>query len=267
MDHPPVIDGDALYQAGVTAHRNRALDQARPYYEAALKIEPSRPPTEDELALLHAHAPILYITPSEPLPLRHFAGILHPDRPLIGYHMFWEDDIDFPDDGEPCDHEVIWVRYDPSSASPDERVLEVLTYYHGKVLTAAGAPEDAKQRHGRPRLDVQWGKHGTLPVGWQTIDDGAIYRDMQATFQRLKSQGIRKADHPLAKAWPKRFEGDWEAFTDFAVEVDTLPWLKSGVTARVGRYANAILAQEILDIHFAAKYSWPDLSGSDAGVD
>ena len=31
---------------------------------------------------------------------------MHPQRRLIAYHFFWEDDIDFPEDNDPCDHEA-----------------------------------------------------------------------------------------------------------------------------------------------------------------
>jgi hypothetical protein len=54
----------------------------------------------------------------------------------------------------PTDEEIVWVGYDPSGAPTD-----IWTYWHGKVL-------HTNWRHrGTPGIDVQWGKHGSLPRG------------------------------------------------------------------------------------------------------
>ena len=54
----------------------------------------------------------------------------------------------------PTDEEVIWVGYSPSHAPTD-----IWTYWHGSILHT-----DWRAR-GTPAIDVQWGKHGSLPRG------------------------------------------------------------------------------------------------------
>jgi hypothetical protein len=54
----------------------------------------------------------------------------------------------------PTDEEIVWVGYEPSGAPTD-----IWTYWHGKTLHA-----DWRGR-GTPAINVQWGKHGSLPRG------------------------------------------------------------------------------------------------------
>ena len=92
--------------------------------------------------------------------------MLHPERRLIAYHLFWEDDIDFPEDNDPSDHELVWVAY----SADGQQIEQVWTYFHGRLL-AGGEPalREAREHGLRPRVDVQWGKHGSMPVGWQDL--------------------------------------------------------------------------------------------------
>ena len=53
----------------------------------------------------------------------------------------------------PTDQEVVWVGYDSSHAP-----TEVWTYWHGTILHT---PWNRSQ----VAIDVQWGKHGSLPRG------------------------------------------------------------------------------------------------------
>lgn len=75
---------------------------------------------------------------------------------MIAYHLLWRDDVH----GSsipftvPTDEEVVWVGYGRSGAPTD-----IWTYWHGKILHA-----DWRDR-GTPAIDVQWGKHGSLPRG------------------------------------------------------------------------------------------------------
>ena len=112
--------------------------------------------------------------------LRDAAAIVHPDRRTIAYHLFWDDDIDFPDDNDPSDHEVVWCVI-----SPDQRRLVAFyTYFHNRVLEAPPeALRDAAAHLGRPSVAVQWGKHGSMPVGWQAARDrGGGRRDGSRTL-------------------------------------------------------------------------------------
>jgi hypothetical protein len=150
------------HQRGVEFHIKRCLDEASQEYAAALKLDPPTEATTEEFALAQHFLPRLFTTPSEPFRLQDFAVILHPSRRLIAYHLFWEDDIDFPEDNDPCDHEVLWVEY-----SEDHKTITGLsTYFHGRILRgSADAIQEAKAHAGRPRINVQWGKHGSLLLG------------------------------------------------------------------------------------------------------
>ena len=82
--------------------------------------------------------------------------MLHPTRPIIAYHLLWHDDVmgSWIPFTVPTDEEVVWVGYSPSGAPTD-----IWTYWHGKILHT-----DWRAR-GTPAIDVQWGKHGSLPRG------------------------------------------------------------------------------------------------------
>ena len=83
-------------------------------------------------------------------------AVVHPTRRIIGYHLLWRDDIhgSWIPFTVPTDEEVVWVGYDSTSAPTD-----LWTFWHGDILHA-----DWKDR-GPPAIDVQWGKHGSLPHG------------------------------------------------------------------------------------------------------
>jgi hypothetical protein len=103
---PPQAAADH-HQRGVDYHLQRRLDEAAREYSQVLALDPARAPGADERATILRFAPRVYTTPDEVFPLKDAAAILHPSERVIAYHLFWEDDIDFPDDNDPCDHEVV----------------------------------------------------------------------------------------------------------------------------------------------------------------
>jgi hypothetical protein len=112
--------------------------------------------SDSSARLAHRLAPLLYLQRDEWFPLERAVAVVHPSRPIIGYHLLWRDDahgawIPFT---VPTDEEIVWIGYDSSGAPTD-----LWTYWHGKILHA-----DWRQR-GTPAVDVQWGKHGLLPHG------------------------------------------------------------------------------------------------------
>jgi hypothetical protein len=154
------------HQLGVAYHLRRCLDDASREYTRALELDPPRDLTDQEWQLARRFAPRVYVTASEFFPLKDFAVILHPTARLIAYHFFWEDDIDFPEDNDPCDHELMWVRYSPDRMS----IEKIWTYFHGRILAGGEAAlSDARRNRMRPRVNVQWGKHGSMPVGWEEL--------------------------------------------------------------------------------------------------
>ena len=246
------------------AHAERRLKEASEAYTDALKLVPPRELSAAEQALVRKFAPIVMINPNEPFPLKDAAAIMHFSEPWIAYHLFWEDDIDFPDDNDPCDHEVIWIRLDPSRT----RVRSIHTYFHGRILT------DTTPVVGRPRVVSQWGKHGTMPMNWRSLyiqadsDDaerGRLQTDRAlgleeynlATWQKLHNQGRNSQGSPLAKSWPLRFEGSWHDFTNFSKAVDLEPRFRKGGMAMVSYFNNAVINRYFLRYNFAAKTEWP----------
>lgn len=106
--------------------------------------------------LARSLAPILYLQRDEWFPLERAVAILHPTRPIIAYHLLWRDDVhgSWVPFTVPTDEEVVWVGYDSTRAPTD-----IWTYWHGSILHT-----DWRER-GQTAIDVQWGKHGSLPRG------------------------------------------------------------------------------------------------------
>jgi len=242
-----------LNRQAVKLHRERRLKEASALYVQVLELDPPREPTEDEQTLALRYAPRLFVTSKEFFSLKDFAAILHPTEPLIAYHMFWEDDIDYPDDNDPCDHEVMWVRYDAASG----QVTGVYAYFHGDILSSQGAVADANAHGGRPWIGVQWGKHGSLVVDWEKVRVRSIWLDMKETYRRLHTKGHRQLEHPLAKGWPRTFEGSWDDFVDFSRPVEPREWLESKGMIMVSRWPNAVIDQHFLRYNFYPKQEWP----------
>ena len=269
-------DPQPHHQAGVAYHLRRCLDDASREYAKALALERPRELTAEEWTLVRRFAPRIYVARSEFFPLKDFAAILHPEKRLIAYHLFWEDDIDFPEDNDPCDHELMWIQY-----SEDRSSLErVWTYFHGRILDGGKeALEDAKRYRMRPRVNVQWGKHGSMPVNWHDLK---ILRDSspagsepislktynEETFRTLSTDGRRLPDHPLGvrAGWPRRFSGDWAAFSDFSRLVDPLELLDRKRMALVSRWNSATINQHFLTYNFRPKTEWPLEGAREAGT-
>ena len=85
-----------------SASQPAPVDEASREYARALSLDPPRTPSAGELETIRRFAPRVYTTPAESFPLKDAAAVLHPSERLIAYHLFWEDDIDFPDDNDPA---------------------------------------------------------------------------------------------------------------------------------------------------------------------
>jgi hypothetical protein len=153
----PQETASSRHERGVNFHLERRLDEAAREYAQALALDPPRIPGADERATILRFAPRVFTTPDEIFPLKDAAAVLHPSERLIAYHLFWEDDIDFPDDNDPSDHELVWVQF-----SPDRQSVERFwTYFHGRFWRPARRLRDAslrdaaaRQRNGVTRIDA-----------------------------------------------------------------------------------------------------------------
>jgi hypothetical protein len=111
----------------------------------------------DSVALLaRALAPLLYIQRDEWFPLERVVAVVHPTRRVIAYHLLWQDDVhgSWIPFTVPTDEEIVWVGYDSTNAP-----TEIWTFWHGKQLHTEW------RDRGQVAIDVQWGKHGSLPHG------------------------------------------------------------------------------------------------------
>src|SRR5262245_21656241 len=113
-------------------------------------------PGDSHFRLAHALAPILFLQRDEYFPLDRVLAVVNPTRPIIAYHLLWRDDVhgSWIPFTVPTDEEIVWVGYDTSGAPTD-----IWTFWHGTILHTPW-----KDR-GSVAIDVQWGKHGSMPRG------------------------------------------------------------------------------------------------------
>ena len=269
--HGSVAVAERANTEALEAHLERRLDEASLAYSRVINADPPHPPSAAEVQRVLRFAPRTYTTRSEPFGLLDVAAVVHPHAPWIAYHFFWEDDIDFPDDNDPCDHELLWVRLDETH----EQIVDYFTYFHGRILRApSAAVEQANASGGQPTVEVQWGKHGTMPAGRRDLtivaDDGDTERDYyplgrritldsynEGTFKKLASVGPLSASSSLARHWPKKFSGTWEDFVDFSKSVDVRSMLKRKNMVLVSAWNNAVLDRYFLSYNFRPKVEWP----------
>jgi hypothetical protein len=109
------------------------------------------------VALAMSLAPVLHVQRDEPFTLERVVAVLHPERPVIAYHLLWSHDVNgqWVPWSKASDAEIVWVGYDRHTHLP----TDLWTYWHGKILHTSWIAK------GRPAVAVQWGKHGSLPFG------------------------------------------------------------------------------------------------------
>ena len=261
---PTRKDVSHIYNQAVEIHKKRWLDEASTLYRTVLRLDKPREPTAEQALLARRFLPRVCTTISEPFALKDMVVVLHPDpqRRLVGYHLMWEDDIDYLNDNDPADHEVVWVQY-----SVERTVERVWAYWHDQILTTSSAVADANANGGRVLVMSQWGKHGSLLEGWrekigidEVLPGHPEYETME--FTRLKTNR-RPSEAPYADRWPQRFEGGLEEFTSFPVRIDMEKKLDEHQMIVVSRYANAVISQWYLPYNIRPKDDWPrDIAGA-----
>ena len=256
---PRKKDVPHIYIQAMELHKKRRLDDASALYRAVLRLERPKKPTEEQVSLARRFLPRVYTTKREPFELKDLVIAIHPKKTtrLIGYHLIWDDDIDFLADNDPADHEIVWIRY-----SKDLNVEEAWSYWHSKVLFTSMAVPDANANDFRVKVNVQWGKHGPLLAGWEEkigVDSQVPeYPDFQTLeFNRLRKEHYLAEGH-YADRWPKRFEGELDEFINFPVEIDLEGKLDEHEIIFVSRYTNAVISQWCVPYNIAPKVDWPE---------
>lgn len=262
---PRKSDAPHIYAQATELHKKRHLDDASNLYRTVLKLEKPRDPSKKELRLAQRFLPRVFTTRLEPFGLRDLAVVFHPDKSkrLIGYHLFWEDDIDYLDDNDPADHEIVWVKY-----REDEQVEGAWSFSHGAVLSTSTAVAGANANDGRVKVCVQWGKHASLLEGWeekigvdQPLPDEPDFESLQ--FSRLR-KGRKETVGYYGDRWPKKFDGDLSDFVDFANEIDMEKIFARHRMVTISKYPNAVISEWFLPYNIYPKMAWPDEAAAPA---
>jgi hypothetical protein len=196
--------------------------------------------------LATALAPILYLQADERFPLSRSLAVVHPDSLVIAYHLLWRDDVHgaWIPRTVPTDQEIVWVGYDSTGAP-----ARVWTYWHGSVLTTEWPKRQVA-------IDVQWGKHGSLP---RNTDLGDL--------PRLQSLGMFYAvSWLLPDVWLSRLNREgplcfcrgYGRYRDFATAEPLAPRLDGVVVARDPDPALTALFGD----RYSEKPAWPWLVGA-----
>ena len=164
--------------------------------------------TDSGAILARSLAPILYLQRDERFPLSRAVAVVHPTRPVIAYHLLWRDDVNgsWIPFTVATDQEIVWVGYDPSGAP-----TEVWTYWHGTIL-------HTKWPRSQVAIDVQWGKHGSLPRGL-VESDLPRFRTLNMFYAFTR---ILVPDMILSRAMrggPATFPHSYARYRDFSREL------------------------------------------------
>ncbi|MDB4889181.1 MAG: hypothetical protein JWL61_1036 [Gemmatimonadetes bacterium] len=192
-------------------------------------------------------APVLYLQRDEWFPLSRAVAVVHPSRRIIGYHLLWKDDVhgSWIPFTVPTDEEVIWVAYDSTNAPTN-----IWTFWHGSILHT-----DWRDR-GTPAIDVQWGKHGSLPHGIIESDlpRGQKLNDFYAlAFIGLPDILLGK----LTRPGPSGFFHSYDRYRDFSRVMRLSDSLDVVVRAEDPRESLAA----VFGRPYSRKRPWPDLTG------
>jgi len=239
----------------------RRLMEASDEYEITLKLDPPRLASETDLKLVAKYSPRLFVNPKEFFKLKDLVAVIHPKKEIIAYNFFWEDDIDYPGDNDPSDHEVAWIEFSKSKGE----VTGVYTYFHKAILSTEEAVKDANLHHQRTRINVQWGEHGSLPLRWEKLHPEAIFekigkrikiKNIAQRYQEL-SKSVKNPYHPLAKDWPKKFTGSYKDFINFSKNIELRRFLKNKKMVITSKWPNAVINRYFLSYNYFPKKQWP----------
>ena len=249
------------YRLGYAYHLMRRLMEASSKYEIVLRLDPPQIPSEEFFKLSLKYAPRIFVNPKEYFKLKDLVAVIHPIKPIIAYNLFWEDDIDYPGDNDPSDHEVAWIEFNKNKG----KVTGVYTYFHKAIFSTEEAVKDANLHNQRARINVEWGGHGSLPLRWEKLHPEVIFekiskrikiKNMAQRYQEL-SKSIKNPNHPLAKDWPKKFKGSYKDFVTFSKYIELRRPLKKKKMVIISKWPNAVINQYFLNYNYFPKKQWP----------
>ena len=225
----------AIGALALTACGPRAHIPARPVF-----LPGALGPEDTGAVLARQLAPTLYLQRDETFHLQRAVAVLHPTRPVIAYFLLYNHDVAgrwYPF-GNGADEEEVWVGYDSTHVPTD-----LWTYWHGDILHT--------RWHGQVLVDVQWGKHGSLPRGVipETLPSDRSLRLFYALTWVLPDLWLGR----LSSRGPLCFCHDFERYLEF-----TRPIQLAGRLTAIARTADP---DQILGTVFGARYArkpfWP----------
>lgn len=244
-------------------HQYGRMHEAARLYRTLADAKTSFLLTEKERNAVRRFAPNLYTLEDEPLPLKDFVAVLHPSRPCIAYHMFWENDWDFPDGPDNCDHEIVWVGLDDKY----ETITDIWSYFHGLILRTEESVEQARSEGMKPTIYVQWGKHGSILRGMEKqqlpwlIEGKPVMISGQEILHHSylhSRKGGRSSEHPIKQGWPQAFEGTFEQYLDFSQKEPCEQFLHQPYRIMKTEWANAEMYTNVTPFLFSPKPEWPN---------
>jgi len=192
----------------------------------------------------------LYLNPTEPYQIKDLIVIKHPQRPLIAYHLLWEDDSIGAGIGKESDHEIVWIEYDPISL----KLVDVWVLWHRGILHTHQSVVEAKNHNQRPKLFVQWGQHGMMPVGWDKLPTARPKPELRLHFAISKS--IQVGEYTGSKnIHSLKFQGDYSDYLTFSELVDSRQYIHPEKII-VSSDSNAIMPR-MVSYTVAPKQPWP----------
>lgn len=191
--------------------------------------------------LARALAPLLLRQRDETFPLSRAVAVVHPARRVIAYHLLWRDDVHgaWVPGTVPTDEEVVWVGYDRSGAP-----AELWTYWHGAILHTPWAGRQVV-------VDVQWGKHGSLPHAARPGDlpRGRTLNVFYAFTYAFPDLALGRLNRP----GPLCFCHGYARYRDFDMPLLLADHLDSVVVARDARPA----LRRVFGRRYSEKPQWP----------
>ena len=116
---------------------------------------------------------------------------------------------------------------------------------------------DAKASQQHPKVFIQWGQHGLLPLGWDKLATVRPRVELLAHYSLARTipkiPGVQKnVDAPIT------FDGSWEEYIQFTKEVDVAYYLRNAEIV-VDEYPDAELRSRIEPTYgeFGRKKEWP----------
>ena len=195
-------------------------------------------------------APDLYLNSSEPFGLVAVVPVFHPSKPVIAYHMFFNDDAMLAGRGKDLDHEIMWVEYDPVTL----KVADVLTLWHRAVLRTDVCAPDARLRGQHARVCVQWGQHGLLPFGWESLLTARPRLELLVHYELARY--INRIPKASREKPPVAFKGSYEAYTTFSEEVHTSAYVETTEVVVAENSDRDLRSRVPVSIYL--KKQWPD---------